>query len=310
MQSSSSARSVPQTNQNVVDVFFDGSCLENARGGYGAVLMSQAVELERISAYIGDFTTCNVAEYLGLIAALRACLRRKAVAVNACGDSELVILQMTGEYEVRSPLLKPLHAIAKGLERRFERVSFRHIPREQNLKADILARLGSSMSPIPRENRTLFYPSRCHTVRIDIGNTTINATHDVGTAESDDKIFIDASFLLDLPSYGPDALGDLEDPAPLTVCSGKTFLPVLGRLRKPLLIKVKTGKVIKAQITDAYVIHRLPVPLHLAAYNQQTAHLFERMAMPLYPTLEASLFPTQYHDHPFWDTSTIFLPYL
>src|SRR5205823_3492936 len=56
-------------------------------------------------------------------------------------DSELLVRQMTGEYRVKHPDLQALYAEAQGLARRFDGVSFAHVRREQNKRADELCNL-------------------------------------------------------------------------------------------------------------------------------------------------------------------------
>jgi ribonuclease HI len=51
-------------------------------------------------------------------------------------DSELVVRQMTGEYRVRHPGLKPLHQSAKEASAKVAVVRFRAVPRVENARAD------------------------------------------------------------------------------------------------------------------------------------------------------------------------------
>jgi ribonuclease HI len=83
--------------------------------------------------------TNNVAEYQGLLHALRWAVARGTKAVVVFSDSELLVRQMTGRYRVKSPGLQPLHREAGALAGRFARMRIRHVPREQNRKADALA---------------------------------------------------------------------------------------------------------------------------------------------------------------------------
>jgi ribonuclease HI len=54
-------------------------------------------------------------------------------------DSELVVKQMNGQYRVKSPDLLPLYLRAIELAGELPRVSFVHVPREQNPGADRVA---------------------------------------------------------------------------------------------------------------------------------------------------------------------------
>ena len=53
-------------------------------------------------------------------------------------DSELVVKQLSGEYRVRMPTLQPLLDEIAQLKIEFPTVFFKHIPREQNRRADFL----------------------------------------------------------------------------------------------------------------------------------------------------------------------------
>ena len=68
-------------------------------------------------------------------------IRRLAVE----GDSLLVINSMNGDYTIHEHRLKLLYFEAKELERDFQTVDFRHIPRNDNYVADRLAKRGVDM---------------------------------------------------------------------------------------------------------------------------------------------------------------------
>lgn len=85
--------------------------------------------------------TNNVAEYHGLIRALRAAAERKPDEVHIDADSELMVRQILGEYRVRSPDLQPLFEQAQLLLLQLGNWSIRHVPRAMNARADELANL-------------------------------------------------------------------------------------------------------------------------------------------------------------------------
>ena len=62
--------------------------------------------------------------------------------VTVKGDSLLIIKQMNGEYKVNSPAMKPLYEEAKSLSSFFDRVTFEHVYRTENKRADALANMG------------------------------------------------------------------------------------------------------------------------------------------------------------------------
>ena len=110
--------------------------------GAGAILKTPAGDvLFSASCYLGH-TTNNVAEYRALLVGLSGALEQGVRRVDVRADSELLIKQLTGEYRVKSPLLKPLFAQAKALLSRFEAVRLQHVRRALNAEADALANQG------------------------------------------------------------------------------------------------------------------------------------------------------------------------
>ncbi len=83
--------------------------------------------------------TNNVAEYSGLIAALQWAVDHGHDRVRVRMDSELVIKQMRGEYKVKHATMQVLHADAKRLVAKLDRVTLEHVRREQNKVADGLS---------------------------------------------------------------------------------------------------------------------------------------------------------------------------
>ena len=83
--------------------------------------------------------TNNVAEYRGLLAALRYALDRGYTNLTVRSDSLLLVSQMRGEYKVKNPGLQVLHGEARRLVWELGRVRFEHVRREANAEADRLA---------------------------------------------------------------------------------------------------------------------------------------------------------------------------
>jgi ribonuclease HI len=82
--------------------------------------------------------TNNVAEYRGLLLGLARARALGATEVEVVNDSELVAKQVTGQYKVKHPDMKPLHAEATSALTGFERWTVRSVPRAQNADADAL----------------------------------------------------------------------------------------------------------------------------------------------------------------------------
>ena len=84
--------------------------------------------LKRYSRYVGVRTN-NQAEYQALISALESASTFTDGEVTCYIDSELVVKQLVGEYQVRSPKLKILWLEVQGLKRNFQIIDFRKVSR-------------------------------------------------------------------------------------------------------------------------------------------------------------------------------------
>nr|MDO8081882.1 ribonuclease HI family protein [Candidatus Freyarchaeota archaeon] len=89
--------------------------------GKGKVLTSQG-------KYIGIHTN-NQSEYLALTKALEHALTYSQVRIHCFLDSELVVKQLNGEYEVRDNDLHKLFLKIKSLEKKFKSVKYSYAPR-------------------------------------------------------------------------------------------------------------------------------------------------------------------------------------
>jgi probable phosphoglycerate mutase len=85
--------------------------------------------------------TNNVAEYAGLVLALREARRLGATEVELLLDSKLIVEQLNGRWRVKDAKLKGLYAEAQRHLATFRRWSAGHEPRERNHAADALANL-------------------------------------------------------------------------------------------------------------------------------------------------------------------------
>ena len=106
--------------------------------GFGVRIEHADGTIVELKAAIG-ITTNNIAEYSGLLAALRWAIENGISELHILADSDLLVKQMRGEYRVKSPGLQPLHEEARSLVKRIGRVKFEHVRREFNKDADRLA---------------------------------------------------------------------------------------------------------------------------------------------------------------------------
>ena len=123
------------------------NCDGAARGnpgpaGIGVVVADgRGRTLAEIAEGIGPATN-NVAEYRAAIAGLEAAAEHGARVVLVRSDSRLLVEQLSGRFRVKNPRLVRLHEEARALIKRFDEVTFEHVPRELNLEADRLANEG------------------------------------------------------------------------------------------------------------------------------------------------------------------------
>lgn len=95
-------------------------------------------EIESIAEMIGEATN-NEAEYRALLWGLEQAAMLGADQIEIRTDSELLAMQLSGDYRVRVENLKTLHAQVQRSLKRFAHVSIHRIPREHNRRADALA---------------------------------------------------------------------------------------------------------------------------------------------------------------------------
>ncbi len=118
-------------------VYSDGAARGNpGPAGAGAVLMDPTGNVvARLGRFLGTQTN-NCAEYMGLLLGLKHAHALGAREVDVYADSELLIRQLGGRYQVKSATLKPLYEEARKLLKGFTKVKLHHVPRAQNAEAD------------------------------------------------------------------------------------------------------------------------------------------------------------------------------
>ena len=122
-----------------------GSAIANIDGGsrgnpgpaaYGAYIQHGA-EIVELKGFI-PLATNNIAEYNGLLHALRWAVATGISTLHVRADSELLVKQMKGVYRVKNEGLIPLFDEATSLVRQLGKVTFEHVRRELNKDADRL----------------------------------------------------------------------------------------------------------------------------------------------------------------------------
>ncbi|XP_058751691.1 uncharacterized protein LOC131624793 [Vicia villosa] len=112
------------------------------------------IVLEGPRDFILEYSLCfkfkasnNQAEYEALIAGMRLAEEVGVTHLTVKTDSQLVASQVKGEYQTKYDSLPKYLARTHELAQRFTEFIIVHIPREENVRADIFARLESTKAP-------------------------------------------------------------------------------------------------------------------------------------------------------------------
>jgi ribonuclease HI len=111
-----------------------------AGAGVSIVDADTKQEIEAHAEYLGK-TTNNQAEYRAVILGLERALALGAESVEVVTDSELLVKQAKGEYKVKNPDIGKRFLEMKNLCTQLGRVTFRHVKREYNTRADELSNI-------------------------------------------------------------------------------------------------------------------------------------------------------------------------
>jgi ribonuclease HI len=118
-----------------LEAYIDGGSRGNpGEAGIGVYLPGKV----RIGEYLGTGTN-NFAEYSALLTALRFAVFSKCEELQVFADSELVVKQIKGEYQVKNEGIRPLYNAALRWIALIPHFSISHIRREKNREADNLA---------------------------------------------------------------------------------------------------------------------------------------------------------------------------
>lgn len=135
----------------VLHLFTDGGSRGNpGQAAVGCVLEDphKGEVLEEHYERIG-IQTNNVAEYQALIEGLKLAEKYHPNRLICHLDSELVVRQVNGEYRVRVASLQPMLDEIQELIELFPNVTFVHIPRRDNHRADALVNRALDSLPMP-----------------------------------------------------------------------------------------------------------------------------------------------------------------
>jgi ribonuclease HI len=120
-------------------IYADGSARPNpGLASYGLWIDVDGHHVTDLTVPIGR-TTCNVAEWRALVAALLFAHGAGVETVRIQTDSRLVVEQVMGRWKVKAPHLRTFCQEAQALMREFKSCRVEWVPRERN-EADAVSR--------------------------------------------------------------------------------------------------------------------------------------------------------------------------
>lgn len=133
----------PAASGSTLYLYSDGASRGNPGEGGAGVLITDNMGNEIFSKgfYLGHCTN-NEAEYKALIIGLAEASGSGCDNIVIFLDSQLIVRQINGEYQVKNKNLIPLYGQVMDLLAFFHKYRVEHIPRSENTRADQLANEG------------------------------------------------------------------------------------------------------------------------------------------------------------------------
>lgn len=131
---------------SIIHIYTDGGSRGNpGQAAIGVVITDDTgTPLASFGKRLG-IATNNVAEYTAVIEALDWVynhLNNYPLTIRVFVDSRLVCSQLDGSFKVKHPNMQRLVAMIREKEKQLNaKITYKHIPREQNKKADRLVNL-------------------------------------------------------------------------------------------------------------------------------------------------------------------------
>ncbi|XP_024162229.1 uncharacterized protein LOC112169436 [Rosa chinensis] len=124
-------------------LYVDGASNKKTSGA-GILLISPDEQVYEYAVKFAFKASNNAAEYEALIAGLQIARELGVPHLSIFSDSQLVVNQVSGNFEAKEPHMSSYQALARALVQRFTSYIFTQIPRAENDKADALAKLAST----------------------------------------------------------------------------------------------------------------------------------------------------------------------
>jgi len=128
------------TDTNSYILNFDGCSKGNpGPSGAGGVIYKNGKEILNYSVFLGNNVTNNESEYKSLSIGIDKAIELNIKKLIVKGDSQLVINQVLGKYMVNNKNLKEIYNLIKRKIKFFDDISFNHVYRNNNKRADELS---------------------------------------------------------------------------------------------------------------------------------------------------------------------------
>ncbi|XP_038972181.1 uncharacterized protein LOC120104693 [Phoenix dactylifera] len=131
-------------------LYVDGSSTSGDSGA-GLILTSPDGIVAEQALRLEFSASNNEAEYEALIAGLKLAKELKVEDLKVYSDSQLVVSQVLGNFEAKEPSMQKYLQKVRELISALDAFNIQHIPRMENLRADLLSKLATSrMSELPK----------------------------------------------------------------------------------------------------------------------------------------------------------------
>ncbi|OGS21794.1 MAG: hypothetical protein A2252_06610 [Elusimicrobia bacterium RIFOXYA2_FULL_39_19] len=114
-----------------ITLYFDGNKTPQSTS-CTFVIIDEAGKQTEETIKLPNETTVPEAEYNGLINGLSAFKSTEDVELDIYGDSQLIVKQVTGEYECKKAELRILRSQVRNLLNKFAKYQITWVPRGQN----------------------------------------------------------------------------------------------------------------------------------------------------------------------------------
>jgi ribonuclease HI len=114
----------------VLQIYTDGASRKNpGPSALAFIFVLDGKSIHEYSEFLGVKTN-NQAEYMAIIKALSKAKQITNGVLNIYSDSELVVKQLNGDYQVKNELLRKLRNQIFDVTKEFSKISFKHVQRK------------------------------------------------------------------------------------------------------------------------------------------------------------------------------------